>query len=454
MNLAGKISATVTITDKDGDTDSETVPIGAGIVIGDDGPFIFVATTGEAAITLITQDADTDGVPTSEDVATASFSGVFGLSSDFGADGAGTLTALSYALSLAVANGTNSGLDSNGAAIYLHNVSGVIVGSTESLPLNVNAGNTIFKIEVNSGSGLVTLTQYVEIDHTPGEENGPFDDQFAVLNTGLVNLTASATVTDSDGDTETGTAVVDLGGNIQFTDDGPSVNSAANALVQLDDENLAFGIPGGTGDNTNATPVAATGTLNGAFGADGPGSFQFGSVSSIVDYGITINLLASTLPTTLVLTQNGTDVLQIELNNTTGAYTVTQLAAIDHPAGLDENNIQLTIGYAVIDGDGDKVFGEFNIDIDDDTPTALSTANAVVQLDDDNVAGAGGNPGFGGDPTDGALSDDIAPAATSGILNHAFGADGGTVGLGGVRSRGRRCRGLDHRRRRPRPRNM
>ena len=33
--------------------------------------------------------------------------------------------------------------------------------------------------------------------------------------------------------------------------------------------------------------------------------------------------------------------MQVTLSNTTaGAYTVTQLHAIDHPAGLNENNVR------------------------------------------------------------------------------------------------------------------
>ena len=74
-------------------------------------------------------------------------------------------TALSYALSLAVgATGGISGLDSNGASICLHDIGGVITGSTAATTADVIAGNTIFTIAV-SGTGVVTLTQFAEIDH-------------------------------------------------------------------------------------------------------------------------------------------------------------------------------------------------------------------------------------------------------------------------------------------------
>ena len=41
---------------------------------------------------------------------------------------------------------------------------GVITGSTAATEGVVNAGNTIFTIAV-SGTGVVTLTQFAEIDH-------------------------------------------------------------------------------------------------------------------------------------------------------------------------------------------------------------------------------------------------------------------------------------------------
>ena len=124
-------------------------------------------------------------------------------------------------------NGVDSNLDSHGASIFLHEIGGVITGSTEALTANVNAGNTIFSIAV-SGTGVVTLTQFAQIDHPiaddPTPTATPFEDQLAVLGSGLVTLTGSATITDFDGDTATDSEVVDLGGNIQFADDGPTID--------------------------------------------------------------------------------------------------------------------------------------------------------------------------------------------------------------------------------------
>ena len=99
----------------------------------------------------------------------------------------------------------------------------MIYGSTTTNPANAVA-NAVFSISVNS-SGVVTLRQFAEIDHTtadPTPGGSPFADHLAVLGNNLVQLTATALTTDGDGDTATGTATIDLGGNIQFADDGPT----------------------------------------------------------------------------------------------------------------------------------------------------------------------------------------------------------------------------------------
>ena len=76
----------------------------------------------------------------------------------------------------------------------------------------------------------------------------------------------------------------------------------------------------------------------------------------------------------------------IQLADTiSGAYTVTQLAAIDHPAAGTEDNLQFTVGYVATDGDGDTATGSLSINVDDDTPTV--SANLLVQLDDDALTG-------------------------------------------------------------------
>ena len=114
--------------------------------------------------------------------------------------------------------------------------------------------------------------------------------------------------------------------------------------------------------------------------------------------------------------QNGTPVLLVALSDTvSGAYKVTQVASIDHPAGGDENNVQFTINYLVTDSNGDSVEGSFGINVDDDSPNAvvIDTTAAEIVLDESPVAPGG---------------DGIVSATADFSVNFAavtdFGADG------------------------------
>src|SRR5690606_25968387 len=136
-----------------------------------------------------------------------------------------------------------SGLTSDGATIYLHDIGGVITGSTAADAGDVEAANTIFTLEVDADTGVVTSTQYAEIDHALPGDASDYDDQLATLGDGLIGVTATAVVTDGDGDTATDSETVDLGGNVRFADDGPAVTvttdgEAAVLLTTQDAETI------------------------------------------------------------------------------------------------------------------------------------------------------------------------------------------------------------------------
>ncbi len=73
------MTGTATITDYDGDTstDSKDIDLGGNIQFADMGPSISLNATGEAAVLLTTQDADTVGAASDTAVSTANFSNVF-----------------------------------------------------------------------------------------------------------------------------------------------------------------------------------------------------------------------------------------------------------------------------------------------------------------------------------------------------------------------------------------
>ncbi|HAV1085348.1 TPA: flagellar hook-length control protein FliK, partial [Legionella pneumophila] len=219
VDLTGRISVVVTAKDSDGDVSNVEIPIGQLIIFEDDGPSVTMTVSDNNVITLNTQDAETIGGLSDSD--SASFAAAFAVTPNYGADGAGT-TVTTYALSVS-AQGVDSGLDNNGNDIYLYKIGDSVVGSTSATQAGVVAGNTIFSLGVNSSNAMLTLTQHQEVDHGLPGASSNYAAQEAILNTGLVFLNATAVTTDGDGDTATASASLDLGGNVKFDDDGPSV---------------------------------------------------------------------------------------------------------------------------------------------------------------------------------------------------------------------------------------
>ncbi|MCJ9669507.1 DUF5801 repeats-in-toxin domain-containing protein, partial [Neorhizobium sp. SHOUNA12B] len=224
-----------------------------------------------------------------------------------------------------------------------------------------------------------------------------------------LSLTFSYTVTDGDGDKATGSLKVNV------NDDTPQI-TGTNTLVQIDEDALAHGNPNGNGDDIDAT--ALTGVLTHASGADGTASVLWSTAGVTLPSGFWFSV--STDGTVMTITQDkgGTYVPVVTLTITdtaTGAYSVAQVAPINHPQGTIpgfEDNVQFTVSYDVTDGDGDSVRGTISVNVDDDTPTVET--NAVIQLDDDMLTG--GNPG--------GVGDDVESQVLTGTLANHGGADG------------------------------
>ncbi|WP_394236991.1 retention module-containing protein [Pseudomonas anguilliseptica] len=286
--------------------------------------------------------------------ATANFSGVFNVQP--GADG---LQSLTYNLSV---QGTNSGLvdtETNQEVILSLNA-GVIEGRTSG------TNQLVFTLSVDA-AGVVTLDQLRAIVHPTGDP-----DEAKFLGAGHVSL--NAVVTDGDGDQAS--ASLDIGTVISFKDDGPSV--LPNALVQLDDDALANGIPGGTNDDVDALNVSGTLGLN--FGADGAGNVQWLTSGAPADFTYSAGPGGS-----LLISQGATLVLTVTLNSATGAYTVTQNAPILHADADQENNQAFILNYRVTDKDGDSADGTLSINVDDDTPVAQDDVAYVSTGQTENI---------------------------------------------------------------------
>ncbi len=298
------------------------------------------------------------------------------------------------------------------------------------------SGDVVFTLVINA-DGSYTFTQSRPLAHEAIGSRDNEDD---------INVRFSFTVTDGDRDSARGSLTVTV-------DDDTPVANEVRATRQTDDEGKGpfaalsnEGVPTGTqGTDVPGSPATITGAAGTLFqaGADGFGSVAITTVTqslrAIHDAGndgiadlesvsYSRSTDSNTGAATLTATGDvsGATVFTLVIN-ADGSYTFTQSRALAHeaPASRDnEDDINIRFSFTVTDGDGDSARGSLTISVDDDTPVVDSTNNADIVIDDDDLAGADGNPGFGSNATDGADTDDI-PANTTGTLDLSFGADGG-----------------------------
>jgi VCBS repeat-containing protein len=354
LSAANLITLTATSTDGDGDTASATANIANALTFKDDAPAIDAAVVDANTVLLTTQDAETIGDLSDTSVSAANFGAAFSVaSSSYGADGAGTTT-WAYALSVTDAN---SGLASNGVAITLGMNGNVLEGRA--------GGALIFTLATNPTTGVVTLTQLAEIDHAvEGTTTAPFDDQFAVLANGKVALTGTATIVDKDGDSASEAVVLDLGGNVRFADDGPTV-SALGAVPTLTVDETVLG-------DDASTSFAGIFTTN--YGADGAGAtvYTLGVVagpSGLVDTatGQAVNLLLNGSVVEGRTAVSNELVFTVTVNGS-GTVTLDQQRAVVHApnSGPDQSTTLsaanlITLTATSTDGDGDTASATANI---------------------------------------------------------------------------------------------
>ncbi|HDW3103854.1 TPA: type I secretion C-terminal target domain-containing protein, partial [Legionella pneumophila] len=237
--------------------------------------------------------------------------------------------------------------------------------------LTASAGSTqVFTFTLNA-SGNYTFTLLAKLDHPVGADENDI----------TINLGSVIRATDSDGDT----VVAAADGLVITVDDDTPV--AGTISLVADEDNLPIG------NNDTASGDAAqsnlTGTLPVNFGADGAGSIDFqgmhGMSAVIGNDNITYNWNAGTNTLTAYRT-GGTlgvnDVFKIVVNPTTGQYTFTLLAAINHHAVADNTeglvDPFVNLNYRVIDGDGDTAIGTLKVTIDDDIPKAFTPEEGFV----------------------------------------------------------------------------
>jgi len=335
---------TIVLTDSSGATVSDILQVD----VLDDGPLTPTINTTDTAV-LLTYDGgvangnyfgssvggDSNSDP---DIAVVDFSTAFSVSDDFGADGGGTTTT-TYALAFDNAfnsgngSGGNTGLTSGSSSVYLHLILGLYVGSTESDVGLVNSTNTVFTLGLDPTSGEMTLTQILPIDHSSDGvyDSGLYIADVEFLGSDILELTATAVTKDSEGDTATHSATIDLGGNISFGDDGPAQIIPETAVLLNEAAKSFTGTLDWDGNVDNDTGADQTGTVRFPSSLTGTDS---GKSSS----GLAITYYVTNSGQTLVGTTGGDAttgiVFTINLNHdatdvTDDTYTITMSGTVD-----------------------------------------------------------------------------------------------------------------------------
>lgn len=361
------VSITATATDGDSDTTTSTVEIGDRFTFLDDGPSITVNATQVGAIEL----DETNLTGASHSTTNANFAaGVF--TTDFGADGAASTAGFVYSLTVS-GNAVSSGLTdtASGEDVLLRvNGSGEVEGYT------AGGNQIVFTVSVDSATGALTLEQVRTLSH-PDTTN--HDDVVSILDS-TIQLVGTAT----DGDGDTAEQSINIGGQITFRDDGPSI-TAVTAETTVDEKGLQ------AGSAPDGNLLTASASLNVDFGGDGAGDVQFTAATVTALEGLSLKAGGTGLEFVIdndnhSLTayrgagRAATDkVFTVDITDSSGtpSYDFVLNAPIDHAGAPD-----LTLAFQdirVTDADGDSVVKDFNVKVLDDA--SQSTMAQTVDED-------------------------------------------------------------------------
>ncbi|PJI50161.1 MAG: hypothetical protein CTR55_11620 [Pseudomonas sp.] len=395
------VKLTATKTDKDGDSVQATLNIGQNLVFKDDGPSI--STTGvEPTLTVDESALATD--------ATQNFAANF--SSSFGADGAGTLT---YALSV-IAGGSGLTDTATGEAVNLSMSGAVVEGRTATTNL------LVFKVSV-AANGDVTLDQQRAIVHA--DTSNP-DDSRSLTSDDLVKLTATKT----DGDGDSAQATLNIGQNLVFKDDGPSISPAGTEpVLTVDDSDLS----------ANALQAFSS-NFTSSFGADGAGTLTYtlgcvsgasGLTDTATGQSVILSLNGTVVEGRCAISNDLVFTVSVAAN---GDVTLDQLRAIVHANTSDPDDSRtltsdnlVTLTATKTDGDGDSAATTLNIGqnliFKDDGPSISTTGTEPALTVDESVLATNATQNFAGNFTSSFGADG------AGTLTYALSVIAGASGL-------------------------
>ena len=348
---SASLSLTVRISDGVNSADEGTLTV----TVEDDGPSIVVSASAPAAASLVVDESTL-----SINAINVSFASSFGNLPSYGADGAGTVSS-AFALGIKSV-GADSGLvdTATGNHIYLYMDSNDVVGRVGSATTTPDAfGAVAFRVS-NSGASL-TLDQVRAIVHPTTDPN----EGQSLSGDDLLTLTRTDTITDKDGDTNTGANSINLGNAISFKDDGPSITSVVKAdILTVDESTLPNIATANLVDNFSSSI---------SYGADGAGTTAYALVLNGSNVGSGLYALGAggAKGSEILLNQagnvitgsvSGTDYFTISFDNSTGEVKFEQKAAVHHSDTTNFNDTStlttaagaLVLRATVTDADGDS----------------------------------------------------------------------------------------------------
>ncbi|MBD9672560.1 hypothetical protein IB275_18385 [Pseudomonas sp. PDM21] len=371
------VKLTATKTDQDGDSAQATLNIGQNLVFKDAGPSISPTGT-EPVLTVDDSDLTTNALQ--------AFSANF--LSSFGADGAGTLT-----YTLGCVSGASGLTDTATGQSVVLSLNGTVVEGRCAI-----SNDLVFTVSVNA-NGDVTLDQQRAIVHANTSDP---DDSRTLTSDNLVTLTG--TKTDKDGDSAQTT--LNIGQNLIFKDDGPTISTTGSEPTLTVDETVLA---------TNATANFAANFTSG-YGADGSGTLTYAlsvvaGASGLVDTatGQAVNLSVNNgvvegrtaVSNVLVFTVSAAS---------NGDVTLDQMRAVFHANASDPNDTRtltsdslVKLTATITDKDGDSAQATLNI------------GQNLIFRDDGPALAFGNIVGTG------------STIAQTGYWDHAFGADGSSA---------------------------
>ncbi|WP_020157975.1 retention module-containing protein [Methylobacter marinus] len=319
VNLAGGLSAVVTVTDNDGDMASDAVAIGNLISFEDDGPALAISAgpgVGALEVTEASLAAGQDSITIAAPTYTVD-----------AVDGYTANT--TYALDLAGPTGTGLQTTLGNHAITLEQVDANTINGA------YDGGQVAFTIALNGNQ--VSLTSYVALEHDNNQGAG--EDNTLDLN-GLVNIVATVTVTDGDGDIVSEQASTASPLALTFTDTDPTLTITSGPSIGRLDVKEASQVIG----QDRATIAAPTYTVSAADGE-----------TTHITYALD---LAGTTGTGLQTTlgNHAITLEQVDANTINGVYDGGQVA---FTIALNGNQVSLT-SYVALEHDSNQGAGEDN----------------------------------------------------------------------------------------------